>query len=187
MTMETDTSSEDRLWRAFRYVAGELSADECEAFELEMLNDSHLCEAVVQATTLCLSIADSPAASRSSSNSGVVVLPMRSPVSSGLGRRMVAVAAALCACLLVVGWLSRSESTRMPAETVASGSEDAELLVNVWADEFARDSSGEYEVADPVVVELDVPEWMLTALTEPAGDRSATDGIHQETESGDVF
>ena len=45
-------SESDRLWLAFQYITDELSDDDTEAFEVAMLEDVKLCEAVAQATSL---------------------------------------------------------------------------------------------------------------------------------------
>ena len=155
---------DEQLWQAFRYVAGELSVADSEAFEQQMLQDSALCEAVAEATILLSTVA----ASGRKSHIMPPLSATRSQQSRAAGRyRTVAVTAAACCCLALVLLLSRLSDTSTKAGGVIAQADptDAELLVAAWAEDFALQTAQESEYDDSVQQELAVPDWMLAAVT----------------------
>ncbi|MEQ9411113.1 MAG: hypothetical protein RIK87_25600 [Fuerstiella sp.] len=179
------TGTEDQLWRAFRYVAGELSASEVEDFEQQVLTDVTLGDAVAEATLLASAVASGcadasvssvtkrkpttskPAASSCSIGS---VLPVATPSSSpvvGSGRRVIAAAATIVSCLCFAMLIFRPgvpvDSITELVEAEEPGS--VEMLVTVWVDSSDSLTEFEAELEEPVEPELDVPDWMLAAVS----------------------
>ena len=162
------TSSETQLWEAFQYVSGDLTVEESEQFELRMADDADLCDAVAEATLLTLSVAELPAGSESISLQAAATQE-QVPQQSRSAHRAIATIVSLTCCLALGVFLLRSPSAPSPASsteaTVADQTTDnAEDLVNAWADSFA-DEESETEVA--VADELEVPDWMFAAMTLP--------------------
>ena len=148
------TVSEEQLFQAFQYVAGELSASEADCFEQRLQVEPLLFEAVAEATILTSAVLTSKARQTHVTCSG-----QSTPVRS-ISRSIAAVVAMAC-CLVLTVLLSSSHEP----ETAATNVEDAELLVSTWADSFAEQAEYESEVEDQADQNLDVPDWMLAALT----------------------
>ena len=171
MNKEQKQFSEDDHWLAFRYVSGELSAADAEAFELQMLDDPRLCDAVVEAGLLVTTIASTekqPAAAREKQR----VSP----------RPQTAIASfvAVCCCLLVVSLAARLATTRdSGSESVASSGsaevENVEVLVDVWIDGISDDAEMESIEADLLSQDLEVPGWLMAAVSLDVGEPSASD------------
>ena len=154
-------TSEENLWQAFLYVAGELSSDEAEAFEQRMLEDLRLCEAVAQATQLSCDIAATDISTASdrpniSKAAGETIWSSR--------RNLLATFAALC-CLIVFGFVAsqRNFTNESVAEGLGTQNVEAGLLVSAWA--AAGDPVDDFESADETDGDLDVPGWMLAAVS----------------------
>lgn len=162
--ISTSESRDERLMKAFRYVANEMSADESDSFELAMLEDQALCDAVVQATTLTTALATSAGRPQTTTVRPAVVASKAADVRSS-NRSMAAIATgiAVCCCLGLLVSISQPQPDSEIA--IYTEQEDAELLVGVWTDEAMADSVIEVEDSEIVADELDVPDWLLAAVT----------------------
>lgn len=188
------TAADERAWQAARYVLGELSDSDAEAFELAMLDDADLCELVLNATRLQGGITVACREVSTETAVPVVELPVvkLSVVDSSPGfvavRSQVARIAVSLAGLGLAGVLltfatdsgerSSSELAVVNAETVdaladlISESETSELLAlqDVEAD------------VDPALSEVATPEWLLMAIELEDGG-----GQPQSSEESDVY
>lgn len=174
-------AEEDQLWQAFCYVHGELSADEAEQFELQMLDDAELCALVADTSLLTAAIAATDQRPRQRPVSPAVSHPavaVRDTVSIA---HYLAVTSVVCCCAVAAVILARNEFRTPGAVTVSTGSSDAAFLVNAWAD--GRTPETEPDATDPESADDDdlvVPDWMLAALSaddiaEPAEPSSDVD------------
>lgn len=174
-----DATDGDALWQAFCYVSGDMTAAETEQFEQRMLVEERLCDAVVQATRLTVSISGAPAGVATEPAVRVERISTTSPARPGHARRQhgnratLASLAAVVACtgLLWAVWsLPTIEQDAMvsavPDETAADVLDgDAEWIVSVWATESATDNDNIEELDGELEERLDVPDWLLTAVT----------------------
>lgn len=189
-TSETiGTAANERAWRAARYVLGELSDSDAEAFELAMLDDAELCELVLNATRLQAGIAVACRETSTDSVRPVVKLlvadstPGFVAVRSQMSRIAVSLAGLGLAGILLTfatgsGERSSGELAVVNAETVdaladlISESETAELLALQDVDTDV----------DPALSEVATPEWLLTAIELEDGS-----GQPQSSEESDVY
>jgi len=154
-------------WLAFAYVAGELDGEELAGWEARLAEgEIEACEAVVRSVDLvgAASVPSQPVVA----GEGV----SGKPDTRAEGWRLV-VAAAVC-LLLVVGLSFRNDGqvAKTPASVAVSdqGADDG-LLLSTWAggtvseaDEMRGSNGSEAEVAES---ELEVPEWMIAAMSLP--------------------
>lgn len=158
--------ADDSLWRAFQYVAGELSEHEADVFEQQMLDDVRLCDAVVEATRISVSVAaDSGPGRRSVTlSSSSQSTDQRQALAS---RRPVfaAVAASLACVCLVWAVSAMTDPTDSDSSVAVADDQDAEMILSVWADESQSDLDSLDELGGLDDQSLDVPDWMLTAVT----------------------
>ncbi|GEM_PF-1338404 len=184
MNHSISKNHEDPRWLAFQYVAGELSAKAAEAFEVSMLTDPELCEMVAEASLLCCAVYQSSVGDESGLPK--VTVPVCSvqcgkSIQASHSRGMLAAMVSVCCCLGVAAAVSNltidSSGVRL-VETTDSES-DAELLVDAWVDGANRFSGNDIDEPEPFSSELDVPEWLLTAVAIASIDQ---DGA---TASGD--
>lgn len=149
--MSTDMDN-DLNWLAMRYVLGELSESDRDAFEQRLLGDLAACEAIAAASRmrhgLHATIADS-----------LVHQPSQQIVRSS-ARSLPAVAAALlCLSVTFVGvgyWLSSPVSNHIAAE-----------LVSRWRtgmDASIDDSDTSVDEIDDSNVESEIPEWLIAGV-----------------------
>lgn len=174
MNSNTDASN-DLNWLAFRYVAGEMAADESAAFEQRMLSDLDACEAVIRSAQLCESVDaafDQPAA------------PVMSPAKFAqpqetrpAGRRMSVAASAVAGALA----LALFAVTSRDSVSTHEARETAEI-VRLWKDS-ADTSAGVGDDAEATVAEtaqaadIHVPDWMIAALEAKQRDAEEDDII----------
>jgi hypothetical protein len=179
---------EELDWLAFRYVAGELAADEAGDFEGRLARDQTARDAVSRAVELTSAICAVEATS-----SAPVHLARRRRVQQSL---RWAVCLSACALVLIVcfRYLRHSESGPPGSKDVSSAAA-AELAV-VWSETRSEvadqvdDSWVWLEVADagylPTAVEdsaaLVTPDWMLSAVVAVEADIPV--GQPEEREDG---
>ena len=78
----------------------------------------------------------------------------------------IATGIAVCCCLALLVVVSQPASNvNMANATGSVEQEDAELLVGVWTDEAISGAVIELEESDIVPDNLDVPDWLLAAVT----------------------
>lgn len=170
---------EDRLWRAFLYVSGELSNGESDEFERLMLEDDQLCEAVIEATQLTSAVAGS----RSVSPQVVSMTDLPPLTASKLRRGRWAGLVAICCCMFVVVVTSQFSTLSDPSVAVSETAE-AEQLVDAWADSRSTEVLAEIDHSDFGPQDLEVPGWMMAAVSlEGSGDAgSAIEGRNVEAD-----
>lgn len=160
--------TEEELWRAFEYVSGDLNEQDAEDFEQQMLTDNSLCEAVAEAVRLSVDVA----ACTDTAEQRLFVQQTESRQASPDSRSVTAATVVtICCCLALTALLAVfvSKETSVPiAKTggrIQAANLDAELLVDVWVESVAADAVAETEHSDDFSSDLDVPDWMLAALT----------------------
>lgn len=166
--MSTQQSfTEEQLWQAFRYVSAEMSPEEAESFEDRMLANTDVCEAVAEATRLTGIIAVSDIKPDAS-----LVCLAEDVSATRPWWSSVAASTAVCCCLMLIGLMTLRLQTvdESPSghETVmesADGLADAELLVNAWVDSVSAEDVLDSDTVESVQADLDVPEWMIAAVT----------------------
>lgn len=192
---------EGRTWLAFQYVSGELSVDGVEAFELAMLADASLCEAVAEMTAVCSAVRQLPAntgavgnntAANTVATATQVSLAVVTPTEvkarkSGTGMMLASLVTVVCCGILAVVVSSLPNSTDRP-ELAVSSLEDsaveipaadvvaAELLVDVWANGavVVVVVDHEFDESELATDDLEVPEWLLAAVAISADEQPAT-------------
>ncbi len=180
----SDSEKHDLDWLAFRYVAAEMTQAEAESFETLLADEQDAREAVAVAVELTQAVAY------------VVPAPASAPQASVSVRSyyaaLIAVAAVVAAGLLfafstprTTQQLAQRDATADPEE--AGGIVPGEL-VEAWTEaELAYDDDSTVEalvevaqndvVADLASVgrtELDVPDWLVAAVTVELGQESDT-------------
>ncbi|MFO1003297.1 MAG: hypothetical protein U0936_23425 [Planctomycetaceae bacterium] len=167
----TGTAADERAWRAARYVLGELSDSDAEAFELAMLDDAELCELVLNVTRLQAGIAVACRESSAESVRPVVNLsvvdstPAFVLVRSQMSRIVVSLAGLGLAGILLTfaagsGERSSGELAVVNAETVDAL---ADLISESETSELLALQDVETDV-DPALSEVATPEWLLMAI-----------------------
>jgi anti-sigma factor RsiW len=182
-----DESRDNLTWAAFRYVAAELSAADCQAFETRLADDPAAAEEVARAVELVHAVRAAGLAAT------VDVKPRRS--SPRRRWRVARWTLALTACAAVVAvvclsawWLPQRGDRSLTAETPVDRTLSAELAI-AWSD--ARDeltdpakSEGSFaasasETAEPAFgvaegeAELVTPDWMFAAVIDLEGEASS--------------
>ncbi len=153
---ENSRSSEEQLWQAFQFVAGELSPDDAKRFEERLESEPLLCEAVAEATLLTSTLLKCQPEETLNQ-----VPDATEPVRDY--SRSIATVVTLACCLIVAVVLSNMpESETQTAQTDVA---DAEVLVTTWADSFAAEVDDIPEIDEQTDHDLDVPDWMLAGLT----------------------
>ena len=192
-------TSEGRTWLAFQYVSGELSVDGVEAFELAMLADASLCEAVAEMTAVCCAVGQVSAITGAVGNytaaskvatATQVSLAVAAPAEfkvckSGTGMMLASLVTVVCCGILAVVVSSLPNNADRPELAVSSledsGVENhsadlvaAELLVDVWANGAVVVVDHEFDESELATDDLEVPEWLLAAVAISADEQPAT-------------
>jgi anti-sigma-K factor RskA len=161
---------EDRNWLALRYVLGEMSDSERDAFEERMAGELAVCETVTAAGRLVLTaraaladpaVACAPAVVAADSHH----IAKRSTRGSWLAIAAASVAVALV-CLLNLPTPNRLAT--IPNRTdVASVDPSAAELVSLWRSgvSLGDDESEEAEESAELPGDVAVPGWMLAAVS----------------------
>jgi hypothetical protein len=180
----TDQTHNDLGWRAFRYVAAEMSPDEVARFEEQLADDQASREAVARAVELADALAVVSAERDVSTDLVTPTLhrPDRSFWWSRMGWIGVGAAAALACVFLFRAIrgepepnLAANDAPRAPAEFVSSDDPEATRLAQLWCrtrDELepADDSSwSPPEPFDPLSLE---PDGITRAGAGEAPDRA---------------
>lgn len=185
----TGAAIDDREWRAARYVLGELSESDAEAFELAMLNDSTLCELVLNATRLQAGIALACRETSSEAVQAVVKLsladsvPALAVVRSRVPRIAVSLAGLGLAGILLA--FSGGSAERSSGELAAVNAETADALAKLISESETSELLALQDVeteVDPALSEVATPEWLLMAIELEDGS-----GQPQSSEESDVY
>jgi len=177
------STDSDFNWLAFQYVAGELAADECEAFELRLADDQSACEAVARAVDILGVLAGARPTD----------LPSV-PQASTVGRPWRRLAAVACVAALVVLGISLQFLQKPVATDDVGDSEHANAqTVSDWValgpseDDSVNDESETDDLelsfndaeqppkVDSPADDLAVPSWMVAALEHDRDDRVEED------------
>jgi ferric-dicitrate binding protein FerR (iron transport regulator) len=143
-------------WLAFRYIAGELTRAESEAFEQRLARDHAACEAVARAVTLTSAIV----AGRGESRPAVV--PYASRLRSA--RWIAAAAAVLLAALTIFVARPRLPLGESSDElTVAGVWAESALAHGEWSPEFGDDTDQGGDDASDIAL----PDWLIEAVSGP--------------------
>lgn len=185
----TGTAAEERAWRAARYVLGELSESDAEAFELAMLDDAALCELVLNATRLqagivvaCCEIA-TETAQPMIKLAMVDVTPSFSAVRSQVSRIAISLAGLGLAGILLI--FTNGSRERSSGDLVVVNAETVDALANLISESETSGLLALQDVdtdVDPALSEVATPEWLLTAIELEDGS-----GQPQSSEESDVY
>lgn len=160
------TDDQDLDWQAFRYISGEMSADEVAAFEQLLGVDQAAREAVARSVVLL-------------GQMSTVAVPGSIVETVRQNRRPAAFAAIVTVAALIVVCLSfatfNRQSTDEPGRTlIALWTEPRDP--NLLNDEPDSDSEDELAAMDGDDADgLAVPGWMLAALESSSDDASEED------------
>lgn len=180
---------DENHWLAMQYVSGDLTDEQAESFELAMVDDISLCEAVLLATRLTSGIVLACSAERSSRPELVSVARSLTPTPHRRSRlALFGVFAATVAMVLVVIGMMTPQNGAAPGKVASADDAAAKMLATLLHNTSAGDMNVEFDelsVADDSVSSLVAPEWLLTAVDL---DSAATQGqlpvIGTDDESG---
>jgi anti-sigma factor RsiW len=141
------SAKDDADWSALRYVLGEMTAEEADAFEQALKSDPAACERVASAARLAGDVYSALAADAETSRTAEsrFALPVRpvpsSPARPARGGLWAVVGVAAAICLLIAGglaWLPRLGDDSSIADSTGTG---AGSLVAIWTDGSAAIAS----------------------------------------------
>ena len=163
-------------WLAFRYVAGEMSADECAEFETRLADDQAAREAVASAVELTQTMA---CAANDSFDIAAPEIVVRKRGRAVRGRRLLWVGLGAAACLTLVVLLRGVFDVRDIADSNSNPTRRArdsqpQQLALVWsqtrqAEETGGEADEETMSADETANSEDrsmPPSWIVAAITE---------------------
>lgn len=179
-----DSTESDLEWLAFRYVSGEMPADEAATFEELLAENQAAREAVAAAVQVAQAVLASTPAQ--------VATPVVSPRQNTWRERIAwMVLGATAACVaLVVAWdglnrPSRGEGARREVALSPEQASEVHRVVALWSegsglapDEFdfaaepATDDDAEVAVR---LHDVQVPGWMLAAVCPPSDENGPED------------
>lgn len=179
MTTSSHNSYElDNLeWQAFRYVAGEMTAEESQQFEQLLTDDLAACEAVARVTELSLSARN---VLEHQSTSLVSTCPEQ-PSRSARWAATVAAFATLSLLVAVISAPNRSDAPGEGENSVVEGERSrSEQILSYWMTPVSISAENSVDELEPlseetVLVSYDlegeagqIPAWMFDAvLLEP--------------------
>jgi len=170
---------DDARWQAFLYVHGELSADDADAFEQQMLHDTELCEKVAEASLLSSAVVecrDEPA-----------IVHIRPPVRS-TGLRSLAVIVTGCCCAALMMFVVDPSDTDPAVDAGTTDGTEASVLLAAWIDNADNDDElYDQETDSSFEPDLEIPEWMLAGIVESDSNRGHSDGRQQDNDSPHVL
>jgi hypothetical protein len=173
--------TEDHAWRAFRFLANEMSAEEIAEFEASLENDADLCESLLKTCALGESIY--AVFDAESAQLPVLAEPdNRKQKAPALRRSSIWVSQMACLVAMVgvaaAFWFSSGNSADNLAEQYSQT--EASELVELWESasevndsrEFMviAESDSEFSNGVDAVIEIEevageqIPEWLLVAL-----------------------
>jgi hypothetical protein len=182
--MTSPAENDELLLLAFRYVSGELSASETEAFEAQLAGDGATQQALADVVQLSEAVAIGAAEG--------AVTRRQERVQRRTSRRHVIVAGLSGAVLagsvfVVAGRISQDGASRDAGATAGTSvsPQEAQSMVSLWSElggEPVAASNGDesYTVADDVEAAIgdEIPDWMLAAVAGVDGeDVSDPDGV----------
>jgi len=172
MSSDAPLSSDDRLQWAQRYLLGELSSAEVEAFETRLGEDEELAAALADVVLIHQAVGDVP-----------FPAPLREAVPDS--RRLLRRFGWSVAAVAMVGVVALVQQTPRQVEMAKGGLElsHPEVLDSLFAssadDEDGPESMG-VDPSDDEINALDVPDWLFAAVE--AEGRMDDSGRPQEEE-----
>lgn len=180
------TNTNELNWSAFRYVSGEMTADELAAFELRLDDDQEARDAVVAAVKLMDAVATAEYR---------LPAPLTPVLQTArrLNRVETYLTVAVALAIAVVFWVSRSNDRKVAGvdstrPSAASDADDGRSdVLSVWSElnstvDRDDDSAPEVETVGADDAELEVPGWMIAALT-PASPNGPDDSEDVQLEN----
>ncbi len=169
MSASGETTRNELVWLASRYVAGELSTGEAAAIEALLETDVAACRAVARAMELNLTIAaafESCGGDLQTSHPEVVVVES----SSRESHRSTRVAGAVMTALAATAVAAAGIALMIGTTSVNNGlvhKDGTDRIVEDWASgEAARNAADDDDSIDSHDdADLDPPDWLLAALT----------------------
>jgi hypothetical protein len=179
------SNTNDLNWTAYRYVSGEMADGELAAFEQQLADDQQARDAVVNAVKLM----DAVAVAESKLDAPMIP-SLRYMTWLQRFETHVAMAAALL--IAVVFWMSRPAEKNVArldsTDPAAASADDVRSdVLSVWSDLNSttdRDDDNAIDVESVAAddAELDVPGWMIAALT-PATSNGPDDSEDLQLEN----
>jgi len=170
------TTTEGRDWLAMQFVLGELTEQQSVEFDAALLNDSTVCDAVVNATCLMSGIAlafePTPVVSRVPVAAYMPVTARVLVTGGPRGRRVgivltAAAAMGVMAAFVYSQFLPVSSFVPMTSLATAADLDAADAFVSLLPDETPADISTDDEdfvYSEDSLADLAAPEWLLTAV-----------------------
>jgi hypothetical protein len=184
---EADSENESE-WRAFRYVMGEMSPAEVDAFEEILATDQEMRELVARSTGLVASLlqagplSDTVIAARNESSATVMPARRRQKIS---GWAVTGLAAAVCCCvaagLTLFSLRVSTDLANLPLGDASDGS--AGNLVAIWSERLAElapeqpttESAASERTESSPVGDSDDNRVATATENAPAGSAAASD------------
>jgi hypothetical protein len=164
--MNRPSDQSDLLLLAFRYVSGELPAQEAATFEERLAGDQDACEALADAVELCEVVAIGAADS--------VMAPARSSRPSR--RKAAAVLAGSLASVAAIVAVGTQLADRGADREQRYAAHQASSLLSMWRHLRNQEGDGNDRDLDEdgsnVEASDEIPDWMFTALATTAGDEA---------------
>jgi hypothetical protein len=172
MTRAAGGEIDERSWRAFAYVVGEMSPREAAEFEDLLAESQEARETVAEAVLLVEATRRAERETR------------RIPFGGRRRRAWAGAAAMLAAACLVVAWVRMGEERESVALAGAESEAEGQGVALAWS-ELREDEGGDLAWADDPVEgrnaarvaeeEPGLPSWLLLAASPEAGGRAADD------------
>jgi hypothetical protein len=175
--MTSPAKNDELLLLAFRYVSGELSAPEMEAFEAQLADDATTQQALADVVQLSEAVAIG-AAERAVTRRQERVrrrTSRRQVVAAGLGGAVIA-----GSVLVLAGRISQRGDTgdTGTAQSAPVSTQEAQSMVSLWSElggEQVAASNGDESYspsADDANTTIgdEIPDWMLAAVAGAGGD-----------------
>lgn len=151
-------------WLAFRYISGELPADELTSFEELLASDDRACLAVTRAVQLTAAVDYCEEFYPAAASIAEAVVTVKKSVDTSSSRSWIA-ACTVALSLLFVAWVVREVPRAYQAR------ESRSAVAALWID-GADEESAQIGTADNAVIEVEadtdddepVPEWLLLAV-----------------------
>ena len=205
MTTSVTTNSEDSaLWEAFRYVAGEMTPGETEAFESRLQTDDQLCESVITATRLTCVCSDIPDVRPTEDSTSTLSKDDKISGFSRSGRPVafshrvlvVVISVACCLLLIITGYtVDSEESLELLVQNTSESTGavyDAEQLVTLWNsdssvlpgdDVVENEEASEFELA----TDVEIPSWIVAAVSLDSASNLPEPDNQVEEKSPELF
>jgi len=179
---------DDLHWHVTQYISGDLTGEQEEQFEQQMLQDSDLCAAVAEASLLASAIVSAGSMEAPGQPTLQRITPAEA-TSSAPFRRLTAVVCAIGCCAGLVMLISPGIVPDTTTATRSTDVTDANFLVTSWLN--SEDLDAETDLTESQMTdeaELSVPDWMLAGLSDfDAVEQPEADTVVQPDEDPEVL